>query len=191
MESVFEHIFCLCVFPNGKIRTGVKRVIIIKKIPVCFWHCYFSLRECCVRACPRPPHFCMSVWLNVCPAFSRSRKFHINCTFPQNRAVKAMSSAGGWKMPKRAGSMLHEILQIQMLTGIKLGRNTMLDETNCRWRYHMRFIWHDTVGRVCEFSLVQTHDCSLIHCQFIDHCKLYVTSLYKPWNITTLHLLLN
>lgn len=118
-----------------------------------------SVSVLCVSMSSTVLHVC--VWLDMCPAFLRSRKFHINCIFPQNRA--AMSSAEGWKMVERAVSLYWIIVQIQMLRGMILGVNNMLDETNCRWRYHMRRIWHDTVGRVnlCEFNLIQINNHSL------------------------------
>lgn len=133
-----------------------------KKTSVCFYIEYVVfISVLCVNMSSTSTALHVCVWLNVCPAFSRSRKFHINCIFPQNRA--AMSSTGGWKMAERAVSMYGIIIQIQMLRGMRLGGNNLLDETNCRWRYHMRFIWHDTVGRVklCEFNLIQAHNHSL------------------------------
>ncbi len=140
------------VLNDGIIFPVKEHMIYSKKKMTVFTVVFISVLCVNVSLTSTELHVC--VWLNVFPAFSRSRKFHINCIFPQNRAT--MSSTRGWKMAERAIRMYGIIIQIQMLRGMRLGGNNMLDETNCRWRYHMRFIWHDTVGRVklCEFNLI-------------------------------------
>jgi len=107
----------------------------------------------------------MSVWLNVCPAFSR--KFHIYCIPPPKTGQSKQCQV---KNTQKSRHVAWNHTNTDANTGIKLGRNSLLDGTNCRWTYHMRFIWHDTVGRIPQYctshnvtsQYVTSHNIALI-----------------------------